>query len=312
VDSLAPNYRMTMLYRVAVSETAVDAAESSLLSCARCGDFALLYPRWGKSWCRACLDRRDALELSAPTWSSLVHASLQLTARMTLSDWLFIAAFGVAPQLWQKLGPSQPGYSMLILWAYHLCVTLIATSALQRLAFLRVVDSDHASLREALQHVQRKYPQLLITNFAETFLPLVYAVPLIVPGVVRIFGYVLAMPIVLNENATIKAALSQSMTRTKNHRGTLSTAYLAFWLPLVVVQIVFQSLTRTLDKTWLTGLGIELGSAFLSTCVQLPMAFLPIALQLKLTAASSLPAFVPSNASAAPANDVADAPAQTG
>lgn len=261
--------------------------ESALSStpCPRCGDYALLHPSWTRTWCDACLARRDDIELDPPSLTSLLSGALRLSLQIGWLAPLLTFVLTLPPLLARPwLGPgtlAASGGEAL----YHSVVQLVAIATIVRLGWMRVIDPTRASFQSAFVHVLRRYPRVLLANVLSLVRTLLYMLLLIVPGIIRALDYALVVPIAVNEDVSARDALATSIARMRGQRVIFAaSALLLRMAPVIVFYVV--------DPThgWFARAGVHITHpAWLETIeyavnslLSIPAELLPLVLQLKL------------------------------
>ena len=182
--------------------------------CARCGGFAPLLPRWGAAWCDACLRRRDPIELAPPTAWNLFRDTFALCLRIALPGLLLMFVFG-SPGVWIELHTERTTPARM----YDAFVGLFGYAAVQRLAFTRMVRPELSSASDGLRTAFVRYWSVWGAQWLSSVVSLLYALLLIVPGVLRALSYMMSAALALNEGAQARNALEASEARMRGHRG---------------------------------------------------------------------------------------------
>ena len=255
--------------------------------CPRCGDYALLHPSWSRTWCDACLARRDDIEIERPSVTSLLGGALRLSLQIGWLAPLLMFALTLPPLFarpWLLPGTLAAAGGELV---YHGVIQILAIATVVRLGWLRVIDPASASFRNAFAHALRRYPRVVLANVIALVRMLLYMLLLIVPGIIRALDYALVVPIAVNEDVRAGNALASSITRMRGQRLIYAVSTL---LLRIAPAFVFYAVDPTHGWFARAGLHIE-HPAWLETIeyavnslLSIPVELLPLVLQLKLAA----------------------------
>lgn len=263
--------------------------ESALPStpCPRCGDYALLQPSWSRTWCDACLARRDDIELEPPSVTSLLGGALRLSLQIGWLAPLLIFVLTLPPlfvRSWLLPGTLAATVGEVL---YQSFVQLLATATALRLGWLRVIDPARAAFPTAFMHVLRRYTRVLLANQIALVRTALYMLLLIVPGIIRALDYSLVVTIAVNEDASAHDALTWSIARMRGQRVIYAASTLLLRL---APAFVFYAADPTHGWFARAGLHIEhpvwletIESA-VNALLSIPVELLPLVLQLKIAA----------------------------
>jgi hypothetical protein len=206
--------------------------------CGRCGTFAPQAPFWGRMLCAECVTREPALFSAAPTTSSILDAVRVLFGRVGLQI-LLINAVASLPSVLAELAGAELHGLRFIEFMLEVAVGGVCT----HLALQAAVQATPARFTVACGAVRRQFAFLLGAAFLTGIIAIVFALLLVVPGVLRLLSYCLSTPIVLVENhGGSYEAMKRSAERMAGHRWPAFGAYLVvmgltFALPFTVYMV---------------------------------------------------------------------------
>ena len=260
-------------------KTSAPASQGS--RCPRCEKQAALYWHGRRELCEACIGAiRTPIEEEPITFSSLMRGTLGLVRRVGLHA-LGITLVFQLPLTFITV-TSEGGAAFGVLWAF---VALLAVAMIIDVALQHVTD-ERVSIGSALRRSLGVYIGLLFAAIVSQILIAVFALLLVVPGIMRALSYAIVFPLIVDGDATSTDALGVSKERMKGHRWPALFAFLAVYaLPAIWLGLNFDVALTALAPD--AALSEELGSrsaiyGIVDAILQIPVTLLGVVLHLKL------------------------------
>lgn len=181
--------------------------------CERCGTFARRSLVWQRQLCDACIERASESDKRELSFGLLVREVLRLTPRVLVPS-LLVAQVAAIPTLIQLVYGGKL-YQGIV---YQGLLSGLASVIIVHLC-LQAESGAAAQLPRALGDVGRRFGVLFRTIALSNFYCTLLLLLLVVPGVLRWFGYLVALPIALFETEhDARTALRVSRTRMQGSR----------------------------------------------------------------------------------------------
>jgi len=199
-------------------------------ACDRCGSFAPLQPYRNRFWCRLCFDRRLVEIGEDPTVVGLLRDSWDLFKRGVVPV-LIVVVLLAAPLAWIE---SQVTISFRVQRLWDSSVGLLSHS-LVVWACVMVAMGRTFTGAEALGATIRRFGAVLLATIVAGFMILIYALALIVPGVMKALSLKLVVPVALFEPDA--NALERSEQLMLGRRATVMWAVVALYAGLFLFML---------------------------------------------------------------------------
>lgn len=196
--------------------------------CDRCGAFAKLTRRGEHRYCAACLVRlQDPIESGAVSVGGVLAGGLRLFRKIGLRA-LMVTCLGYIP--WLACFARWPTHERLIDLVFT-PLELLVLGAVLTLSRAAVDPEAEPAVLTALGRSFRRLWPVLVLDIMLRITWLIGFLLLIVPGVVLVLSFAVAIPVVLDEPLRGVHALGASYDRMKGHRWVALAAYAISWLP---------------------------------------------------------------------------------
>ena len=136
------------------------------------------------------------------------------------------------------------GALLTLIWSLAFMFLYLTTIALSQGATMIAVSDVQlgrgTSISHAFGRIRPRLGEILVVMLNVGVRVAVGLMLLIVPGVIAVFKYALAVPVAVIEETTVAGALERSATLTKGHRGRIFLIYFLLGLFVLIVSIVWQ------------------------------------------------------------------------
>jgi hypothetical protein len=155
-----------------------------------------------------------------------------------------VFAFQCLALVFQRPGTSMSGMSRTLVWGLGGALLNIAVSAVSHAATVIAVSQVHldrpAGVIDSFSKVKGRIAEVIGLSFAVGFLVILACIALIVPGVLLVVRWSLAVPVMVLENKGIRDAMSRSTELTLGSRGRI----FVIWLLFIILNISFNWLVH--------------------------------------------------------------------
>jgi hypothetical protein len=188
-------------------------------TCPRCGDYAPVIAQLGRSQCAACWRRMVDSEVGV---GAVLGDVKRLAFRLLVPSWLALTAvdspmttIGVVYTL--RTGEDLPLRATTLYYA----VSLIAVGAVMHASHQVLMGEPRAAWRPAWRAGFQRWGAVIVATWLSNLITLLFALLLIVPGVLRLLSYMITTPVTLHEGTDVKTTLERSTELTHGHRWTI-------------------------------------------------------------------------------------------
>lgn len=212
-------------------------------TCARCGDYAPLRTVFGRGTCSSCVERLPRAVREAPTSVGLARGALQLMSATPAYGWVaLLVAECTSTLLVRAFAGLSFVFETLVAVALSVCGSLPLL-----IAYDRRLRGEPDDAKSALTHSVVAYSTALTTTFYASIVIGLAALMLLVPGIIFMLRYALAVPVVLHERKGGDAALKRSTAYMRGvmwpYLGAMSIL-LGPWMALLIVAEVSYGLVH--------------------------------------------------------------------
>jgi uncharacterized membrane protein len=165
----------------------------------------------------------------------------------------FVLFFGIAAlphllvfvfQIAGMLAGRAAGSFLTLLWSLAFLFLYLTTVALSQGATMVAVSEIQlgrgTSIAQAFGRIRPRLGEILIVMLNVGVRVVIGLIMLIVPGVIAVLKYALAVPVAVLEETTVSGALERSATLTKGHRGRIFLIYFLLMVFMWIVAMVWQ------------------------------------------------------------------------
>jgi uncharacterized membrane protein len=165
----------------------------------------------------------------------------------------FVLFFGIAVlphllifgfQIAGLLAVRAAGAFLTLIWSLAFLFLYLTTMALSQGATMVAVSDIQlgrgTSIGQAFGRIRPRLGEILIVMLNVGVRVIIGLIMLIVPGVIAVLKYALAVPVAVLEETTVSGALERSATLTKGHRGRIFLIYFLLMLFMWIVAMVWQ------------------------------------------------------------------------
>jgi uncharacterized membrane protein len=165
----------------------------------------------------------------------------------------FVLFFGIAAlphllvfvfQIAGVVAGSAAGSFLTLLWALAFMFLYLTTVALSQGATMVAVSEIQlgrgTSITQAFNRIRPRLGEILVVMLNVGVRVIIGLIMLIVPGVIAVLKYALAVPVAVLEETTVSGALERSAVLTKGHRGRIFLIYFLLLVFMWIVAMVWQ------------------------------------------------------------------------
>jgi uncharacterized membrane protein len=165
----------------------------------------------------------------------------------------FVLFFGIAVlphllifgfQIAGMLAVRAAGVFLTLIWSLAFLFLYLTTVALSQGATMVAVSDIQlgrgTSIAQAFGRIRPRLGEILIVMLNVGVRVIIGLIMLVVPGVIAVLKYALAVPVAVLEETTVSGALERSATLTKGHRGRIFLIYFLLMLFMWIVAMVWQ------------------------------------------------------------------------
>ena len=165
----------------------------------------------------------------------------------------FVLFFGIAAlphllvfvfQIAGMVAGSAAGWFLTLIWSLAFLFLYLTTVALSQGATMVAVSEIQlgrgTSIAQAFGRIRPRLGEILIVMLNVGVRVIIGLIMLIVPGVIAVLKYALAVPVAVLEETTVSGALERSAILTKGHRGRIFLIYFLLMVFMWIVAMVWQ------------------------------------------------------------------------
>lgn len=252
--------------------------------CPRCGTYAELRWHGRRELCEDCIERvKHPIETTPVTAGEILSGTTQLLGAVGLPALLVTVLIQLPAAALIASGDAGT-----VLTALYGLVSIFGTGVVIDLALQHIDREKKIRIVAAARVALGSWLGLIAAGLISGLIVMVFALLLIVPGILKALSYAIVYPLVVAGDAGGVDSLALSKERMKGHRTQAFLAFLVAWLVPITGYIVFavmQGAMPTLDPSAMVPPGqrmVHAAYTVLDAVLYLPVTFVSIVLHAKL------------------------------